>query len=76
MVIDDLDEEEKSCLKTKNVPIKLVNIKPIEDKERKIRIWLSTCINDVDKLNSALSNITNIIKSYTEEKDKDAYYTH
>ena len=81
VVIDDLDEEEKNCLKTKNVPIKLVNIEKIDDKERKIRIWLSTCIKDVNKLNSALSSITEVIESYRKEKNKkeknkDGYYTY
>ena len=76
VVIDDLDEEEKNCLKTKNVPIKLVNFKKIVNKERKIRVWLSTCIKDVNKLNSALSSITKVIESYREEKDKDGYYTY
>lgn len=76
VAIDDLDEDEKRCLLTKNVPIKLFNIKKIVDKEREIRVWLSTCVKDVNKLNSALSNITNIIKSYREEKDKDGYYTY
>lgn len=76
VAIDYLDEDEKRCLLTKNVPIKLFNIKKIVDKEREIRVWLSTCVKDVNKLNSALSNITNIIKSYREEKDKDGYYTY
>lgn len=81
VVIDQLDEEEKNCLKTKNVPIKLVNIEKIDDKERKIRIWLSTCIKDVNKLNSALSSITEVIESYRKEKNKkeknkDGYYTY
>ena len=76
VVIDDLDEEEKNCLKTKNVPIKLFNFKKIVNKERKIRVWLSTCIKDVNKLNSALSSITKVIESYREEKDKDGYYTY
>ena len=76
VVIDDLDEEEKNCLKTKNVPIKLFNFKKIVNKERKIRVWLSTCIKDVNKLNSALSSVTEVIESYRKEKNKDGYYTY
>ena len=76
VVIDKIDDDEINCLETKNVPIKLLNTKSIVNKEREIRVWLSGCIKDVDKLNEALSQITNIIKSYREEKDEKGFYTN